>query len=99
MKRKIIPLILTAAVALILVVLLASGRQPASPRENDILAQSANPVLAKAISAYYDRSGDAVSDSIKATWQSFGCHAEVYVYKDGRLVMTFNYFNGQLYEK
>lgn len=47
---------------------------------------------------YFENTGDVDVDSVTAQVQDFGCHQEIYIYKDGQQVMRVGYGNGQVYE-
>lgn len=51
-----------------------------------------------AVNYYAESTGDQDVDSITAEVEDFGCHQEIYVYKDGQRVMRVGYGNGQVYE-
>ena len=52
-----------------------------------------------AIEYYMENYGDGIErESIDAKLMNYGCHQEINVFKDGNLVMSLTYFNGQMYE-
>ncbi|MBS3886670.1 MAG: hypothetical protein KGZ56_06410, partial [Dethiobacter sp.] len=46
---------------------------------------------------YAESSGDTEMVNVQARVQDFGCHQEIYIYKDGRRVMRIGYASGQLF--
>lgn len=46
---------------------------------------------------YVESSGDTEIANVQARVQDFGCHQEIYIYKDGRRVMRIGFASGQLY--
>lgn len=52
-----------------------------------------------ALDYYLEKYGDEVdTNDVKATLRNFGCHQEIHVFKDGKLVMRASYANGRIYE-
>lgn len=47
------------------------------------------------LSYYNARSGETAE---AATVQDYGCHQEIYIYKNGTLVMRLSHVNGRLFE-
>ena len=62
------------------------GTAPAFTREQ---------LEAQGLSYYNARSGETAT---AATVQDYGCHQEVYIYKDGALVMRLYHVKGRLFE-
>ena len=46
---------------------------------------------------YLESSGDTEIANVQARVQDFGCHQEIYIYKDGRRVMRIGFASGQLF--
>ena len=46
---------------------------------------------------YVEQTGDQDLESITADVQEFGCHQEIYLFKDGQQVMRIGHSRGQLY--
>ncbi|EEG78190.1 hypothetical protein [Dethiobacter alkaliphilus] len=46
---------------------------------------------------YFEQTGDEDVDSLRVDVQEFGCHQEIFIYKDGQQVMRIGHSRGQLY--
>jgi len=38
------------------------------------------------------------TEGVESVVQNYGCHKEIHIFKDGKLVMRLSYFNGKVYE-
>lgn len=47
---------------------------------------------------YVESSGDTETADVQVRVQDFGCHQEIYIYKDGRRVMRIGHASGQLFQ-
>jgi hypothetical protein len=47
---------------------------------------------------YFETTGDEDVESVRASVQDFGCHQEIYIYKDDQQVMRVGYANGEIYQ-
>lgn len=107
MKKYIWISIIFATVVLALIVFIINANQTialqdeiASVRDKESIAEEPkqDTVISKALNYYYEKTGDEVSDEITAEKKNFGCHTEIYVYKDGQLEMRLSYAVGRIYE-
>jgi hypothetical protein len=47
---------------------------------------------------YLGTSGDSDEEGLDVSVQDFGCHQEIFIYKDGQLIMRVGYAGGEAYE-
>lgn len=107
MKKYIWISIIFAAAVLALVVFIINANQTialqdeiASVRDEETIAKAPkqDAVISRALDYYYEKTGDEVSDEITAEKKNFGCHTEIYVYKNAQLEMRLSYAGGRIYE-
>ncbi|SES98872.1 hypothetical protein SAMN05660297_01110 [Natronincola peptidivorans] len=86
-------------IALIIgIILIASMRFGLLPRAN-VVNSTGNSLNQMAVEYYLDKYGqEAGAEEITTNTRNFGCHREIYVYRDGELVMRMGYANGRMYE-
>ena len=107
MKKYIWISIIIAAAVLVLVVFIINANQTialqdevAAVRDEEPIAEAPkqDTVISRALDYYYETTGDEVSDKITAEKKNFGCHTEIYVYKEGQIEMRLSYAFGRIYE-
>lgn len=59
----------------------------------------ADPIIEQSLTYYFDQVGEEVDkEKVEAVRKSFGCHFEIHIYYEGKIVMKLGYYNGQVYE-
>lgn len=106
MKKNIFLIIFVVVIVALVVFLIDSNQMMALRGDNSlargdftlIRVSNGDNALSKALDYYYEKTGDEMSDGIKAEKINFGCHSEIYVYKNGQVEMRLSYTFGRIYE-
>lgn len=86
-------------IALILMIIAIGIIRFGLPRSNGGVGVVRNSSNQMAIEYYIEKYGDGVDEQeVTAVTKNLGCHREIQVFRDGKIVMRSVYSNGQIYE-
>lgn len=86
-------------IALIVLILLVGLNRFVFARSFSLSIFGNNDLSQKALEYYMENYGEEIGDEeVEAKVQNFGCHKEIYIFKDNQLVMKLSFANGQMYE-
>jgi len=87
------------SIALLVMIIFVGMNKFGFTKGTDVIKTGGGGLGDIALEYYFEKYPEQVENKdVEAVVQNFGCHKEIYIYKNGNRVMRMSYSNGKIYE-